>query len=697
MATKQTQAYRSIDDLQKAVASASEGASGVNTSVNSMQLTGSYRSTAAVGSAISIRNEYNRGHYDAFRPSEKVPISDREIMIACNNSYYTVGIVRNIVDLMADFCIKGIDWSHTNRNVQAFYRTWFQTINGVDVSERFCNYLVRLGNNCIYTNYMKVPDGVAQQWRKSKGEEFSEVVVSNRKIPAKYIFMDITALSELYPEIGKLTNKRLFMLSLANGLVNSISDTNRQGQSVYDISRVIKNIPADLKKKMTEYNGNIVFEEGELKIFHYKKDDWESWSKPLIYSILEPLLLLKKMHLADMSALDGAISYIRLWRLGYIDQNNALNSIIPTRPMLNKVREVVLSNISGGTLDIFWGPELDFKESNSQVHKFLGPEKYKHVMSLIYDGMGIPASLTGGGAGDGFTNNFISMKVLIEKLNYLRSKLADFWTEEAKIVQKAMGFSSPAKLVFDDAILSDEGQYKKLLIDLYDRDVISLESLREEFNLIDPIESSRVLREIKRRDKQKSPERSSPYHDPMWRVKLNSEMIKNGMLDPTVLGIEANQEDVLSSIKAVKAPKDGGRPTGAKDQAKRKQKVVRPRTSAEQLLETQAWAKESFEKIAEVMTPAYVKAKGREYARELTHAEADELENIKLGILGAHEPFSSISDESIEKACNSYIDTSELKVIRNTLLERFVEKFDRKPTVEDKRIAACAAYALINS
>jgi hypothetical protein len=686
---------RTIQDLQKAVAAASEGASGVNASANSMQITSTYRSTAAAGSAISIRNEYNKGHYDTFRPSEKVPVADRDIMIACNNSYYTVGIVRNIVDLMADFCIKGIDWSHTNRNVQAFYRTWFQNINGIDVSERFCNYMVRLGNNCIYTNYMKVPDSTAQQWKKTKGSEFSEVLVSDRKIPSKYIFMDITALSELYPEIGKFTNKRLFMLSLANGLVNSITNTSSQtNANPYDISRVVRNIPSDLKKKMTEYNGNIVFEEGELKIFHYKKDDWDSWAKPLIYSILEPLILLKKMHLADMSALDGAISNIRLWRLGYIDQNNALNSIIPTKAMLNKVREVVLSNISGGTLDIFWGPELDFKESASEVHKFLGPEKYQHVMAMIYDGMGIPASLTGGGAGDGFTNNFISMKVLIEKLNYLRSKLVDFWTEEAKVVQKAMGFSHPAKLVFDDAILSDEGQYKKLLIDLYDRDVISLESLREEFNLIDPIEASRVLREMKRRTKEKSPERSGPYHDPMWKIKLESEMIKTGVLDPDTLGVDAKQKDIIA---AVKGPGDGGRPSGAKDQTKRKQKVVRPRTSAEQVLETQVWAKENLDKISEIITPAYVKAKGREYARELTHAEADELENIKLGVLGSHAPFSEVSEETIDKACSEYIDTSELKVVRDTLLERFVEKFNRKPTIEDRRVAACAAYSLLNN
>ena len=203
------------------------------------------------------------------------------------------------------------------------------------------------------------------------------------------------------------------------------------------------------------------------------------------------------------------------------------------------------------------------------------------------------------------------------------------------------------------------------------------------------------MRETKRREKGKSPERSSPYHKPMWKIDLESELVKNGVLDPTIFGIEAKQSDILKL--ATKAPGDGGRPTGAKDQTKRKTKVVRPRTSAEQVLETQVWAKEKFEKIAEVITPAYVKAKGREYARELTHAEADELENIKLGVLGAHEPLSEVNDNTIEQACSSYIDTSELKVVRDTLLERFVEKFNRKPTIEDKRIAACAAYALINS
>jgi hypothetical protein len=672
--------YKNIEDVQRALAACSEGA-------------GASRAVAAV----TVRDEYTKSNYDRARPSEQIPTDDRSIFLASNNAYYTVGIVRNMVDLMADFCVKGIDWTHPNRNIQAFMRQWFREVNGYDVSERFCNYLARIGNNCIFTNYMKIPDMVAGEWRKTKGEEFQSIVSSSRKIPSKYIFIDITALSELYPEIGKFTTKRTFVLSFANGLVNSMNygpGNRKYGQ--FDIANVIKYIPDELRKKITENNGNMVFNSDELKLHHYKKDDWDSWAKPLIYSILEPLTLLKKMHLADMSALDGAISNIRLWKVGYIDPVNPLNSVIPTKAQLAKVREVVLNNITAGTLDVFWGPDLDFKESTTEVHKFLGPEKYQHVMAMIYDGMGIPPSLAGGGGGgdSGFTNNFISMKVLIEKLNYLRNKLTEFWTKEAKQIQKAMGFSSPAQLVFDDAILSDEAQYKKLLLDLYDRDIISLEGVREEFNLIDPVEGSRIMREYKRRTKGRIPEKSSPYHKPMWKVDLESEMIKTGVMDPTILGVEVDQKDIL---KAQLAPRDGGRPSGAKDQTKRKPKVVRPRATAESVIETQVWAKESLDKISDIITPNYVMALEKAYARDLTNVEVDDLENIKLAVLGAHDPFSDITEDSIKSACANLMDSSQLKVVRDAILQRFNEKFKRKPTIEDRRIAAAAAFSLINS
>ena len=84
------------------------------------------------------------------------------------------------------------------------------------------------------------------------------------------------------------------------------------------------------------------------------------------------------MKLADLAALDGAISSVRLWTLGDFDQK-----IVPTKAGLNEVRDILASNVGGGTMDLVWGPELKFTESQSQVYKFLGSEKYQPVLTAF--------------------------------------------------------------------------------------------------------------------------------------------------------------------------------------------------------------------------------------------------------------------------------------------------------------------------
>ena len=215
---------------------------------------------------------------------------------------------------------------------------------------------------------------------------------------------------------------------------------------------VISKMPVDLASQMGKGLELIPLDKEKLRVFHYKKDDWNIWASPMIYAILDDIIMLEKMKLADIAALDGAISNIRLWKLGDLD-----NKILPTKSAINKLRNILASNVGGGTMDLVWGPELDFKESNTQVFKFLGSEKYDPVLNSIYAGLGVPPTLTGlADNGGGFTNNFISLKTLVERLEYGRTLLVDFWQEEIERVQKAMGFRFPAIVHFDLMVLSDE-------------------------------------------------------------------------------------------------------------------------------------------------------------------------------------------------------------------------------------------------
>ena len=97
---------------------------------------------ADVSTNISVRNEFNRGDYDAYRSDESRPLKTQAIMRACDTAYKKVGIVRNVIDLMADFGCQGVKVVHENKRIQRFVQKWFtHKVDGPKVTERFLNYL----------------------------------------------------------------------------------------------------------------------------------------------------------------------------------------------------------------------------------------------------------------------------------------------------------------------------------------------------------------------------------------------------------------------------------------------------------------------------------------------------------------------------------------------------------------------------
>jgi hypothetical protein len=75
---------------------------------------------------------------------------------------------------------------------------------------------------------------------------------------------------------------------------------------------------------------------------------------PMVSAILGDLQLLQKMKLADLAALDGAISCIRVWKLGNIEAR-----IMPTEVAINRLAEMLCNNVGGGVMDLVWGPEIE--------------------------------------------------------------------------------------------------------------------------------------------------------------------------------------------------------------------------------------------------------------------------------------------------------------------------------------------------
>lgn len=450
----------------------------------------------------SVRPGFTSRDYYAFRPDEAVPNQQRRIIKMCMDAYEKVGIIRNIIDLMGDFGSQGINIVHRDKTVEKFYQQWFRNVNGKERSERFLNNLYKTGNVIVYRSYANVTPQLTNYMKALSSDIKVEIPNPEKnEIPWRYNFFNPLTVKM------KDGNLSLFM-GLQNHTIttNSFFDKFKAG----DIpNHVLETLPVNVKQSLKRGEKDIPLDPERLSIFYYKKDDWKQFANPMIYAILDDIIMLEKMRLADLSALDGAISNIRLWTIGSLD-----HKILPNKAAINKLRDILASNVGGGTMELVWGPELSFQESNSEVYKFLGSEKYTSVLNSIYAGLGVPPTLTGmANNGGGFTNNFISLKTLVERLQYGRDHLVRFWEKELEIVRKAMGFRYKAHVQFDQMSLSDEAAEKNLLIQLADRDIISHETLLERFKEIPQIENIRIKRELNKRDTV-GPEKAGPFHPP---------------------------------------------------------------------------------------------------------------------------------------------------------------------------------------
>ncbi len=602
----------------------------------------------------SVKPGFTSYDYYAFRPDEQVPKKAKAIIKMCMDAYDKVGIVRNIIDLMGDFGCQGINIVHENKSVEKFYQQWFKKIDGKERSERFLNNLYRTGNVFIYKSYANISDDITKYIKSLAQDIVVETPqIEQNVIPWRYNFFNPLTIDMKDGVVSLFIGKQNYQLSS-----NTFFDNFKDGTIPI---KVLETLPTNVKEAIKRQDRKIDLDPEKLSVCYYKKDDWQQWAHPLVYAILDDIIMLEKMKLADLAALDGAISNIRLWTLGSFE-----HKVLPTKEGINKLRNILASNTGGGTMELVYGPELKFTESNSQVYKFLGSEKYQSVLNSIYAGLGVPPTLTGiAGQSGGFTNNFISLKTLVERLQYGRDQLTKFWEKEIEDVRKAMGFRKPAHIVYDQMSLSDEASEKNLLIQLADRDIISHETVLERFKEVPTVEKVRLQREGKARDEEKMPPKASPFHNANHQLDME-KMQKQGDINKKLQEVKIKSPAQSNPTPA----QENGRPQNKLDEGPRKKRVDTPK-STPGVAELFVWATSAFD-YTSVLIDGYLSNKGKANMRQLTKAEAQEFEELRLSTLLNLEPMCEINDRAIYMAVSEKFKPipeklREIKSITNSI------------------------------
>lgn len=619
------------------------------------------------------RPGFSRYGYENQRPCESIPRNHRDIMVEAERVYCEVGLVRNIIDLITDFTLSGIRVVHSQPSIEKFYQNWFIRVSGVDRSERFCSNLYKFGNVIIRRRWAVLTKKQKKNIRRTKASD--EVTLDNlkvpaRRIPARYLFLNPSSVEMMGGELAKFVGPKVVRYGIKMPLFLNNKFNNKDAES----QRILQEVPEEFKQLAGNGSDKFIpLDPDNTLVFHYKKEDWDVWAKPIVYGVFADIKTLEKLKLADLTALDGATDRIRLFTLGDLD-----NKIMPGPDAFAKLNELLQVNVGAGTRNLVWGPDIKLQETNTESWRFLGEEKYRPILSSIYAGLGIPPTLTGTNDAGGTTNNLVSLKALIKRLDYGRQKLVDFWTAEFELVRQAMGFQKAAVLEFDTNNLGDEEAEKKLFIELADRDIIPFEVVQKKFGLSPEVTSDKVENEWKERDKKNRVAKAGPFTN-TFEQQLKKSLLDRGQVTPSEVGLELLPREKgdktnltptqpQGGTQPAKPAKPNGRPIRQKDSVPRKQRRFTPVVKAEEF-----WAQAAQDKIAALLNPVLTQKFGKKNMRSLTAAETDEAEKIKFAAFFNSEIGSEISGQSIYASLQSPfpdVEYNTYKEVANDVAEK---------------------------
>ena len=648
-----------------------------------------------------------RSDYYFFRPDEAIPRELKAIIRKAEDIYQRVGLVKNVIDLMGDFAAQGVRIVHKNKRIEKFYRQWFKRVCGRERSERFLNNLYKTGNIVINRQFGKLSVKVADKLYQGVAspdlqvQDLDTIKVEKRELPWKYTFIDPVLVNVSAGSLASFVMDKRYELTLPAGLRKIINSPKTQIEA-----DIVKNLPVQIIEAAKNKKA-YPLDPDKTIVAHYKKDDWQSWAYPMMHAIMDDIMIIEKLKLADMCALDGAVSNLRIFKLGSLE-----HKIAPTKAATAKLAQILGNNVGGGTMDLIWGPDIELIESKTNVHQFLGEGKYIPHLNSIYAGLGIPPTLTGTFGASGTTNNFISLKTLTQRLQYGRDVLISFWEKEMELVQKAMGFRYAGKIEFDKMDLSNEDAEKSLLIQLVDRNLISDEILQSRFGLDPDMEKSRLNREKRDRDGGRMIEKSGPWFDPQFENSLKKMSLQLGIVTPSQVGLELekkkNGEKNAIEMKISNTPtklaidptsdslpkeSGDGRPKLSKDKTKRKTKIFKPQTGAKLMI----WAKNSQDQISDIINPILLEFYNKKNIRSLSSTEIKELEQVKTNILLNLTPDTTISSDNIIQSFNRLtVDSTNIRQY-NSWLNRLQSDMGRELSTEEKKQSNAMYYSMVYS
>ena len=313
----------------------------------------------------------------------------RDTVILCQKAYYNFSAFRNTIDLMTEFSSSSVYYRGGSKKSRDFFEAFFNKVGLWSLQDRFFREYYRSGNVFIY----RFDGSVSSEDVKRITQTFGNYSKASVTLPIRYTILN--------PADIQISGGLSFSKNSYNKIITDYELARLQSPRTEEDKQILDTLSPEmretLKKKKTAALSMPLDADQVVAVF-YKKQDYEPFSVPMGYPVLEDINWKQEMKKMDMAVARTMQQAILLVTMGAEPEKGGVN-----QRNLEAMQQLFENESVGRVLISDYTTEAKFVIPD--IGNLLGPQKYEVVENDIQ--MGLNNILVGG---EKFANQAIRLK-----------------------------------------------------------------------------------------------------------------------------------------------------------------------------------------------------------------------------------------------------------------------------------------------
>jgi len=383
----------------------------------------------------------------------------RDAIILCQKCYYNFAVFRNVIDLMTEFSVNNIFFKGGNKQSRDFFTAFWKKIGLWGLQDRFFREYYRSGNVFFYRWDGEIqPDDIRKITQVYGADKVPSVPEEKMILPIRYIILNPA-------DVQMVPTANFAFGTYFKVLTDFELSRIAKPQTEEDLA-IFNSLPEQTKQQIKSGSRSVSIPLSSDKVasIFYKKQDYEPFSVPMGYPVLEDINFKAELRKIDMAICRTMQQIVLLVTTGAEPEKGGIN-----QKNIDALRRLFENQSVGRVLIADYTTKAEFVIP--QIADLLDPKKYEIVDRDI--NMGLNNIFMGG---EKFANQQQKVELFIARLKQARNSfLEEFLIPEMKRISKSIGFKNFPTPYFEEIELKDNSTLSKIFARMVEIGVLTPE------------------------------------------------------------------------------------------------------------------------------------------------------------------------------------------------------------------------------